>query len=87
MTTFKLLIEYEGTRYSGWQAQANTPKTIQGRLAMAASQFGDVEIGGSGRTDAGVHAAGQVAHLRMKGKVAPDELRKRLNDELPRTSM
>ncbi|MEO8216971.1 MAG: tRNA pseudouridine(38-40) synthase TruA [Acidobacteriota bacterium] len=83
-TTYKLLIEYEGTRYSGWQAQSNTPKTVQGRLVAAASQtFGAVEIGGSGRTDAGVHAAGQVAHLRMNKKAAPDEIRRALNDELP----
>src|SRR5467141_2032174 len=70
MPTYKLTIEYEGTRYSGWQAQGNTPKTVQGRLMAAATQvLGDVELGGAGRTDAGVHAAGQVAHLRAQKAV------------------
>lgn len=58
MPTYKLTIEYEGTRYSGWQAQGNTQKTIQGHLVRAASQeFGAVDISGAGRTDAGVHEA------------------------------
>src|SRR5258706_301537 len=72
MPTYKLTIEYEGTRYSGWQSQVNTPKTIQGRLMRIASEvFGASEIGGAGRTDAGVHAAGQVAHLRIHKAVDP----------------
>ncbi|HLJ73655.1 MAG TPA: tRNA pseudouridine(38-40) synthase TruA, partial [Thermoanaerobaculia bacterium] len=72
MPTYKLTIEYEGTRYSGWQAQGNTPKTIQGRLLKAARDvLGDVDIGGAGRTDAGVHAAAQVAHLRTEKSVDP----------------
>lgn len=89
MPTYKLTIEYEGTRYSGWQAQGNTPKTIQGHLLRAATQvLGDVDIGGAGRTDAGVHAAGQVAHLRAhalrNGKgVDPLQLTRKLNDLLP----
>ena len=84
MPTYKLTIEYEGTRYSGWQAQGNTPKTIQGRLLKAARDvFGDVDIGGAGRTDAGVHAAGQVAHLRIKKSVDPIQLMRKINDLLP----
>jgi tRNA pseudouridine38-40 synthase len=84
MPTYKLTIEYEGTRYSGWQAQGNTPKTIQGRLLRAATQlFGEVDIGGAGRTDAGVHAAGQVAHLRMKKPADPLGLTRKMNDLLP----
>jgi tRNA pseudouridine38-40 synthase len=84
MPTYKLTIEYEGTRYSGWQAQGNTPKTIQGRLLAAATQvLGDVDIGGAGRTDAGVHAAGQVAHLRAHKAVDPLLLTRKLNDLLP----
>ena len=80
MPTYKLTLEYEGTRYSGWQAQANTPKTIQGRLLRAATELlGDVEIVGAGRTDGGVHAAGQVAHLRTRGSVDV----RALNDLLP----
>src|SRR6266568_1082130 len=84
MPTYKLTIEYEGTRYSGWQAQGNTPKTIQGRLLKVASEvFGDVDIGGAGRTDAGVHAVGQVAHLRMKKSVDPIVMMRKMNDLLP----
>ena len=84
MPTYKLTIEYEGTRYSGWQAQGNTPKTIQGRLLRAASDvLGEVDVGGAGRTDAGVHAAGQVAHLRVHKAVDPLILTRKLNDLLP----
>lgn len=84
MPTYKLTIEYEGTRYSGWQAQGNTPKTIQGNLLRAATQvLGDVDIGGAGRTDAGVHASGQVAHLRAHKTVDPLLLTRKLNDLLP----
>ena len=84
MPTYKLTIEYEGTRYSGWQAQGNTPKTIQGRLLKAARDvFGEVDIGGAGRTDAGVHAAGQVAHLRVHKAVDPIVMMRKMNDLLP----
>jgi tRNA pseudouridine38-40 synthase len=84
MPTYKLTIEYEGTRYSGWQAQGNTPKTVQGRLIQAATQvLGEVDLGGAGRTDAGVHAAGQVAHLRAHKAVDPLQLTRKLNDLLP----
>jgi tRNA pseudouridine38-40 synthase len=84
MPTFKLTIEYEGTRYSGWQAQGNTQKTIQGHLLRAARDIlGDVDIGGAGRTDAGVHASGQVAHLRAHKPHDPQLLARKLNDLLP----
>ena len=84
MPTYKLTLEYEGTRYSGWQAQGNTEKTVQGRLASAAQQVvGDADIGGAGRTDAGVHAAAQVAHLRTKKTVDAIALQRKLNDLLP----
>jgi len=84
MPTYKLTIEYEGTRYSGWQAQGNTPKTIQGHLLRAAEDvLGEVDIGGAGRTDAGVHATGQVAHLRTHRAVEPLQLMRKLNDLLP----
>jgi tRNA pseudouridine38-40 synthase len=84
MPTYKLTIEYEGTRYSGWQAQGNTQKTIQGHLIRTATQvFGDVDLGGAGRTDAGVHASGQVAHLRMRKAADPQVIAHKLNDLLP----
>jgi tRNA pseudouridine38-40 synthase len=84
MPTYKLTIEYEGTRYSGWQAQGNTQKTVQGHLQRAAHDvLGEVDLGGAGRTDAGVHAAGQVAHLRTRKAVDPLQLTRKLNDLLP----
>lgn len=82
---FKLFIEYEGTRYSGWQKQENA-KTIQGSILKAAQEvFGDsfIDIQGSGRTDSGVHALCQAAHLDVKTVLAPEIIRMKLNDLLP----
>lgn len=84
MPVYRLTIEYEGTRYSGWQTQANTSRTIQGHLERAAAEvLGDVSIGGAGRTDAGVHAIDQVAHLRCRRSLQPGRLQHELNDRLP----
>src|SRR5438105_13363641 len=86
MTTFKVLIEYDGTRYSGWQEQKNA-RTVMGELRQAAVEvFGkEIEMQGAGRTDAGVHALGQVAHIRAASstKHSLDVIRRRLNDLLP----
>ncbi len=62
-----MLIQYDGTRYSGWQRQGNTENTIQEKIEQALSTLfqENVEIVGSGRTDAGVHALGQVANFRI----------------------
>lgn len=82
---FKLFIEYEGTRYSGWQKQENA-KTIQGSILKAAQEvFGDafIDVQGSGRTDSGVHALCQVAHFDVKTVLAPEIIRMKLNDMLP----
>jgi tRNA pseudouridine38-40 synthase len=82
---FKLTIEYSGARYSGWQIQKNA-RTIQGEIDRAVRQVTgrrDFELYGSGRTDAGVHALAQVAHLDVSTNLTPDALRKRLNDQLP----
>jgi len=82
---FKLTIEYTGTRYSGWQIQKNA-RTVQGEIDRAARTVTgrkDFELYGSGRTDAGVHAAAQVAHLDVSTSLPPETLRHRLNDELP----
>src|SRR4030095_16296 len=82
---FKLTIEYAGTRYSGWQIQKNA-KTVQGeieRAIKAATDQNDFELSGSGRTDAGVHALAQVAHLDIRTAMPPEALRRRVNDELP----
>lgn len=81
----KLTIEYAGTRYSGWQIQRNA-KTVQGeieRAITAATGERDFELYGSGRTDAGVHALAQVAHLDIHTTIPPETLRRRINDELP----
>ena len=65
MATWKLTVEYDGTRYYGWQEQRNA-RTVAGELRAAAEAFFSrpVEIAGAGRTDAGVHALAQVARLR-----------------------
>ncbi|HET7746850.1 MAG TPA: tRNA pseudouridine(38-40) synthase TruA [Vicinamibacteria bacterium] len=85
MARFRLDLEYAGTRYSGWQVQKNA-RTVQGEIGRAVIEVletEDFELYGSGRTDAGVHAAHQVAHLDVRTTVAPDALRLRLNDTLP----
>jgi tRNA pseudouridine38-40 synthase len=86
LTVFKLTLEYDGTRYSGWQEQKNA-RTIMGELRKAASAVlrGDVELQGAGRTDAGVHALGQVAHLKVGSTVrdASALVMRRINDLLP----
>lgn len=82
---FKLAIEYEGTRYSGWQKQQNV-RTVQGELIKACEQiFGDgfVDLQGSGRTDSGVHALNQIAHLDADTMLAPHIIMMKLNDLLP----
>jgi tRNA pseudouridine38-40 synthase len=80
-----LTVEYAGTRYSGWQIQKNA-RTIQGEIDLAVRTVTgrkDFELYGSGRTDAGVHAVAQVAHLDVSTTLPPDTMRRRLNDELP----
>jgi tRNA pseudouridine38-40 synthase len=82
---FKLILEYAGTRYSGWQVQKNA-RTVQGELQRAireATGQDPFEVYGSGRTDAGVHALFQVAHADMETKLSPEPLRFALNDHLP----
>lgn len=85
MARFKLWIEYAGTRYSGWQIQKNA-RTVQGeldRIIRDATGQREFELYGSGRTDAGVHALEQVAHLDVATSLPPDTLKRRLNDALP----
>jgi tRNA pseudouridine38-40 synthase len=82
---FKLTIEYAGTRYSGWQIQKNA-RTVQGEIDRAIRDVArrrEFELYGSGRTDAGVHALAQVAHLELYTDLPPESLRRKLNDELP----
>jgi tRNA pseudouridine38-40 synthase len=85
MPRFKLTIEYAGTRYSGWQIQKNA-RTVQGEIDQAIRKVSgrrEFELYGSGRTDAGVHALAQVAHLELYTNLSPESLRRQLNDELP----
>ena len=85
MPRYKLTIEYAGTRYSGWQKQVNA-RTVQGEIERAIAEVtGEraFEFQGSGRTDAGVHALRQVAHLELRKPLPPETLRRRINDELP----
>ncbi len=85
MARFRLDLEYVGTRYSGWQIQKNA-RTVQGALheaVRAVAKRTDFESYGAGRTDAGVHALQQVAHLDLETRLPPETLRRALNDELP----
>jgi tRNA pseudouridine38-40 synthase len=82
---FRLDLEYEGTRYSGWQIQDNA-RTVQGELMAAITEAcgqAPVEFMGAGRTDAGVHALCQTAHLEIATPMRPERLRHAINDRLP----
>ena len=82
---FKLTLAYDGTRYRGWQRQGNTPDTIQSKLENLLGRLlgQDVEVHGSGRTDAGVHAAGQVASFRADTDMDCSALLKAVREYLP----
>ena len=84
MNKYKIVLEYDGTNYRGWQSQKNA-RSVQDALIAAAEKFlgTPVKIQGAGRTDAGVHALGQVAHLETPRKIHPDSLRMGINDNLP----
>ncbi len=84
MPNFKLLIEYDGTAYFGWQRQKTHP-TIQGEIEkVLGTMTGQrVSLIGSGRTDAGVHALGQVAHFHCQTRLSPEALLRGLNSLLP----
>lgn len=86
VATWKLTLEYDGTKYSGWQEQRNA-RTIAGELRKAAEDLlrSEADLHGAGRTDAGVHALAQVAHLRLaeRGPKHPAELLRGLNSRLP----
>lgn len=85
MRTYKLTIAYDGTGYQGWQRQANTGNTIQGILERCISEEAGyaVEVDGSGRTDAGVHAEGQTASVVLPGLAGDDFFLERVNGLLP----
>ncbi len=80
---YKLLLQYDGTDFHGWQIQANL-RTVQGELTRVLSllEGRDVIVHGSGRTDAGVHAEGQVANVQLERDITPDKLRSAINGNL-----
>ena len=82
---YKILVQYDGTRYEGWQRQERTESTIQGKIEAVLSKMcgEEVQIQGAGRTDAGVHAKEQVANVHLKEQVDPQEVKQYLNRYLP----
>ncbi len=81
---YKLLLQYDGTDFHGWQIQEGL-RTVQGELTRVLSLLDDREVSvhGSGRTDAGVHAEGQVASVDLKRDITPQKLRNAINGNLP----
>ena len=83
---YRMTLQYEGTKYNGWQKQGNTPNTIQAKLEAILQKLDgtEVEVRGSGRTDAGVHAMGQVASFALEHPLAAGEVMTYINQYLPR---
>ena len=86
MRYIKLTIAYDGTDFHGWQIQANKP-TVQGELVSVLRRLTqeNIQLHGTGRTDAGVHALGQVASFRTQSALSPLEFQRALNALLPST--
>lgn len=85
MRNFKIVLQYDGTRYQGWQRQISTDNTIQGKIEALLSKMCDtpIEIQGAGRTDAGVHAYGQVANFHIETEKTAEEVMVYMNTYLP----
>ena len=85
MYTYRLTLSYDGSRYNGWQKQGNTKNTIQEKLETLLSRLTgeEVEVNGSGRTDAGVHAMGQVASFRTAAEQDCEALLRDMRRYLP----
>lgn len=85
MNNYKFQVAYDGSRYSGWQRQGNTASTIQYKLERAISTLlsEEIEVSGSGRTDAGVHARGQIANFKTNQRLDINTFVRRLNETLP----
>ncbi len=84
LRTLRLTLAYDGTAYHGWQVQRLQP-TVQGTLTQACRQLftGPIKLVGASRTDAGVHALGQVAGLTVESRLVPPAIRSALNALLP----
>lgn len=82
--TFQLVLQYDGTDFAGWQVQPDR-RTVQGELEAVLERLegAPLRATGAGRTDAGVHARGQVAGVRLQAHWSPDQLRRSLNSQLP----
>lgn len=84
MRNFKLTIEYDGTEFHGWQVQPDV-RTVQGEIIRALGELGEaITVTGAGRTDAGVHAAGQVANAKLETRFDAETMERALNAKLPR---
>ncbi len=85
LRNIKLTIEYDGTEFNGWQIQGKKERTIQGEIKKALSKITgqSVTIFGSGRTDSGVHALGQVTHFKTESRLPAQEMLRALNANLP----
>jgi len=85
MRNIKLTIEYDGTCFNGWQIQPNNQRTIQGEIETAAKKLfnKNIKLIGSGRTDSGVHALGQVANFKIKSSLGLERIKKAFNALLP----
>lgn len=86
LPNWRIVVEYDGTGFAGWQRQGGGPRTVQGVLeeALAKLAKGRVGVIGAGRTDAGVHAEGQVANARAATRLAAKDLLRAWNAQLPR---
>ncbi len=86
MPTFRLTLEYDGTEFAGWQSQAQGERTVQATLAAALAEIAGapVRVTGAGRTDAGVHAEGQVAAVALETRLDAETLLRAVNAHLPR---
>lgn len=82
----KITLKYDGTKYHGWQKQGNTEKTIQGKLEQLLSRMTEeeIEVQGSGRTDAGVHALWQVANFHTNTNMSLEEMKQYMQQYLPK---
>jgi len=85
MRTVKITLEYDGTGFNGWQIQARPNRTVQGEIESVLKKIfkKNVRCIGSGRTDSGVHALGQVAHFKVATRMNPEQILKALNSNLP----
>ena len=86
MRNIKITLRYDGTRYNGWQKQGNTENTIQGKLEQLLSRMTgeQIELAGSGRTDAGVHAIGQVANFKTNTTMSEEQIADYMQQYLPK---